>query len=143
MTQEEFQGTVDALREKLAETSSALISEDLIALLGAFTTSLTTINDLTAERDKLKNDYKINVIVPNIKQQEIINHIIYNELCVGLINEDSRKAIFDIIADCTKQGAQGVVLGCTELPILINNANIPIINTTEVHCLEIVKRIIA
>lgn len=57
MTKEEFQSTIDALREKLDETSSALISEDLIALLGAFTTSLTTINDLTAERDKLKNDY--------------------------------------------------------------------------------------
>ncbi len=93
-------------------------------------------------KDKLINDYKINVITPNLDQQDIINKIIYNELCVGLINDNSRKLILDIIDDCTKKGAQGVILGCTELPIIINKANIPIINTTEVHCIEIVKRII-
>ncbi len=94
-------------------------------------------------KDKLINDYSINVIVPNSNQQEIINRIIYKELCVGIINDDSRRAILDIIADCTKQGAQGVILGCTELPIIINKANIPIINTTQVHCIEIVNRIIS
>ena len=125
----------------IADAAANYIQDKNLKTVALFGTKYTMTKSFY--KDKLRNDYKINVIVPNIKQQEIINHIIYNELCVGLINEDSRKAIFDIIADCTKQGAQGVVLGCTELPILINNANIPIINTTEVHCLEIVKRIIA
>ncbi len=124
----------------IADAAANYIQDKNIKTVALFGTKYTMTKSFY--KDKLKNDYKINVIIPNLMQQEIINRIIYNELCIGLINEDSRREILDIIADCTNQGAQGVVLGCTELPILINKANIPIINTTEVHCLEIVKRII-
>ena len=93
-------------------------------------------------KDKLKNEFGINVIIPDETQQGIVNDIIYNELCVGIVNESSRLKLLDIINSCKENGAKAVVLGCTELPNIIKNAEIEIINTTEVHCREIVKRIL-
>lgn len=93
-------------------------------------------------KDKLKLDYNINVIVPNLTEQTIINDIIYNELCKGIILENSRQKLLDIISNCKSLGAQAVVLGCTELPNIIKEAPIPIINTTKVHCLEIVNALL-
>lgn len=93
-------------------------------------------------KDKLKNDFGINVIIPNLEQQEVINNIIYNELCCGIIKKESQNKLLNIIDDTKSKGAQAVVLGCTELPLIIKNASIETIDTTKVHCLEIVKRLL-
>ena len=123
----------------IAEATANYIKDkniDTIALFG-------TIYTMTKPfyKEKLK-ELGINVIIPDTQQQSIINKIIYDELCKGIIKEASREKINDIIKDCIKKGAEGVVLGCTELPNIIKNADIEIINTTEVHCREIVKRIL-
>ena len=109
---------------------------DTVALMG-------TIYTMTKPfyKDKLK-DYGINVVIPDENQQHVINDIIFNELCVGIINEESRQKLNAIIDDCTARGAEAVVLGCTELPNIIKDAKIEIINTTKIHSLEIVKRIL-
>lgn len=109
---------------------------DTVALLG---TKYTMTKPFY--KDKLKDDFKINVIIPNTKEQEIINKIIYDELCKGIILDASRQKLLDIISVCKSKGAQAVVLGCTELPNIVKNASIPIIDTTMVHCLEIVDKI--
>lgn len=111
---------------------------DTVALLG---TKYTMTKPFY--KDKLKYDFGINVIVPDPVQQSVINNIIYNELCVGIINENSKKMIDSIINDCKLQGAGAVVLGCTELPNIIKEASVEIIDTTKVHCQEIVDRILA
>ena len=123
----------------IAQAAANYIKEkniDTVALFG-------TIYTMTKPfyKDKLK-EFGINVIIPNTQQQNIINKIIYDELCKGIIKETSREIINDIIKDCITKGAKGIVLGCTELPNIIKNADIEIINTTEVHCREIVKRIL-
>ena len=92
-------------------------------------------------KDKLK-EFDINVIIPDKSEQNIINKIIYEELCKGIIKETSRQNINKIINNCISKGAKGIVLGCTELPNIIKKADIEIINTTEVHCIEIVKKIL-
>ncbi len=94
-------------------------------------------------KDKLK-DFGINVIIPNPKEQETINNIIYNELCIGIIKESSKNKLYDIIQNCETKGAKGVVLGCTELPNIIKQADIKIkiIDTTKVHSLEIVNKML-
>ena len=92
--------------------------------------------------DKLKNEFGINVIIPNFNQQTVINDIIYNELCKGIVNKSSEQKLNEIIEDCKTKGAKAVILGCTELPNIIKNSSIHIINTTEAHCIEIVNRII-
>ena len=123
----------------IAQAAANYIKEkniDTVALFG-------TIYTMTKPfyKDKLK-DFGINVIIPNTQQQYIINKIIYDELCKGIIKETSREKINDIIKDCINKGAKGIVLGCTELPNIIKKADIEIINTTEVHCREIVKRLL-
>lgn len=93
-------------------------------------------------KDKLKNEFNINVIVPTLDEQEITNDIIFKELCIGIIKDESRTALERIIENCAQKGAKGVILGCTELPNIIKKADIEIIDSTKVHCLEIVKRML-
>ncbi len=124
----------------IAKASANYIKENKMNTVALFGTTYTMTKPFY--KDKLK-EFGINVIIPEIAQQNIINEIIYNELCKGIIKETSREKLYEIIEDCAKKGAQGVVLGCTELPNIIKEADIEIINTTEVHCTEIVKRILS
>ena len=123
----------------IAEAATNYIKENNIHTAALFGTKYTMTKSFY--KDKLK-EFGINVIIPNIEQQNIINKIIYDELCKGIIKENSRREINNIIQNCAEKGAECAILGCTELPNIIKNADIKIINTTEVHCIEIVKRIL-
>ncbi len=92
----------------------------------------------TMKEDFIKNilnKNKIEVIVPEENDIITINNIIFNELCQGIFNEESKKAIINIIDNVKKQGCEGVVLGCTELGLLIKqeDINIKIFDTTVIH----------
>ena len=137
---DEVQDNISIPLIHIAEAAANYIKEkniDTVALLGTRYTMTKPFY-----KDKLKNEFGINVIITDETQQGIVNDIIYNELCVGIVNESSRLKLLDIINSCKENGAKAVVLGCTELPNIIKNAEIEIINTTEVHCREIVKRIL-
>jgi aspartate racemase len=86
-------------------------------------------------RDKLELDYGIEVLVPDEIDREYIHQIIYNELCLGEINEVSRASFIKIINKMKNKGAQGVVLGCTEIPLLITNETspLPVFDTATIH----------
>ena len=77
---------------------------DTVALLGTRYTMTKSFY-----KDKLKDEFGINVITPNLAQQNDINRIIYEELCVGIINKNSHLRLQKIISDCAKMGAQAVV----------------------------------
>ncbi|MGB8455916.1 MAG: aspartate/glutamate racemase family protein [Anaerocolumna sp.] len=64
-----------------------------------------------------------------------VNSIIYNELYLGIISENSKNAIFQIIEDMAKQGAQGIILGCTEIGLLIKqrDTKVPLFDTALIH----------
>ena len=93
-------------------------------------------------KDKLKNEFNINVIIPDDIEQKTINNIIYDELCIGIIKESSRLELLKIINNYKLKGAKAVVLGYTELPNIIKEADIEIINTTKIHSLEIADKIL-
>ncbi|MDX9769240.1 MAG: aspartate/glutamate racemase family protein [Tenuifilaceae bacterium] len=109
---------------------------DTIALLGT---------KFTMERDFYKgylNDkFGIKVLIPNDEDRNTVHNIIYGELVQGQIKPDSRQKYVDIIAKLEAQGAQGVILGCTEIPLLISDAdvNIPTFNTTQIHAEKAVE----
>lgn len=138
---DEVQNNISIPLIHIASAAGNYIKEKNIDTVALFGTKYTMTKPFY--KDKLKNDFKINVIIPNLKQQEIINNIIYNELCIGIINEDSRLKLEEIINECSKLGAKAVVLGCTELPNIIKKANIEVIDTTKVHCREIVNSILS
>ena len=136
---EEVQKNISIPIIHIAEAAANYIKDKNIGTVALFGTIYTMTKPFY--KDKLK-ELGINVIIPDAQQQSTINIIIYDELCKGIIKETSREKIIDIIKDCINKGAKGVVLGCTELPNIIKNADIEIINTTEVHCREIIKRIL-
>ncbi|MEW7292939.1 aspartate/glutamate racemase family protein [Aquimarina sp. 2304DJ70-9] len=92
----------------------------------------------TMEKDFYKNtlnDYNVEVMTPNPEDREVIHQIIYKELVLGTLKNDSKEKIKHIIKDLENQGAEGVVLGCTEIPLLIksDDVDIPVLNTTKIH----------
>jgi aspartate racemase len=86
-------------------------------------------------RDRLRDRFGIEVIVPAEADMDTIHRIIYNELCLGRINAASRRVCSEIVDSLVSKGAQGVVLGCTELPLLIRPSDVhaPIFDTARLH----------
>lgn len=83
----------------------------------------------------LKEKFQIDVLIPSIKDRETVHNTIYKELVHGIINEESKSKFLKIITKSITAGAQGVVLGCTEIPLLINknDSEIPVFDTTQIH----------
>ena len=92
----------------------------------------------TMEQDFYKSkliEKEINVIIPDKNDIEIINKVIYDELCLGTINSDSKKKFLEIVDKLRNKGAEGIILGCTEIGLLIKNADtdVPLFDTAIIH----------
>lgn len=98
----------------------------------------------TMEKDFYKtvlHKYGIEVIIPELADRDQIHQIIYDELVLGKIEENSREIFKHIIAKLKNDGAEGVILGCTEIPLLIKqrDVDLPIFNTTKIHAEKAVQ----
>jgi len=92
----------------------------------------------TMEKDffrKILEDDNIAVLTPNQMDRDLVHDIIYKELVLGVLTEASKKTYLRIIEDLKMRGAQGVILGCTEIPLLIHpeDVDLPLFNTTKIH----------
>ncbi|BDR52820.1 racemase [Bombiscardovia nodaiensis] len=92
----------------------------------------------TMEQDFYKTTIASNgieVIVPDADDRRLVNDVIYQELCLGEIKDSSRRAYVEIIDKLASQGAQGVILGCTEIGLLVKQADtqVPLFDTTLIH----------
>jgi aspartate racemase len=93
----------------------------------------------TMEQDfykgRLHDKHGIDVLIPEDKERQVIHDILYNELCLGEIKELSKEKFQSIIQNLVKRGAQGVILGCTEIPLIVSQEDfeIPIYDTTALH----------
>lgn len=83
----------------------------------------------------------IDVLIPSEQEIEAVNTIIYNELCLGIISEQSKQKFLDVIDQLSAQGAQGVILGCTEIGLLIQQKDIslPVFDTARIHAEKAAK----
>ena len=95
----------------------------------------------TMEQDFYKSkliEKGINVIIPDKNDIEIINEVIYDELCLGTINSDSKKKFLEIVDKLRSKGAEGIILGCTEIGLLIKNedTDVPLFDTAVIHAEE-------
>lgn len=112
-------------------TAETLIRQNIkkVALLG---TKYTMTQDFYKERLISKG---LSVIIPSAKEVEEVNRIIYNELCVGIISASSRKIYSEIIERLKSAGAEAVILGCTEIGMLIrkDDSALPVFDTTVIH----------
>ena len=95
----------------------------------------------TMEQDFYKSkliEKEINVIIPDKNDIEIINKVIYDELCLGTINSNSKKKFLEIVDKLRSKGAEGIILGCTEIGLLIKNedTDVPLFDTAVIHAEE-------
>jgi aspartate racemase len=86
-------------------------------------------------KGRLTSEFGIEVLVPNTEQQVMVHEVIYQELCLGEINLDSKQKYLEVIQDLYNQGAQAVILGCTEITLLVQqkDTQVPLYDTTAIH----------
>jgi len=119
-------------------TGIEIISKGIkkVALLG---TKFTMEKDFYKE--VLSNQFGIEVIIPTDAERAQVHQIIYGELVQGKIKDESRQVYQTIIKNLEDRGAEGVILGCTEIPLLISDSdvNIPTFDTTTLHAVKAVE----
>lgn len=117
----------------IADATALKIKDYGLKKIGLLGTKFTMEQDFY--KGRLINNYGLEVIVPDTKERQIIHDIIYNELCLGEIKESSKISYIKVIDNLEKNGAEGVILGCTEIPLLIKQTDvkIPLFDTTKIH----------
>ena len=101
-----------------------------VALLG---TAFTREEDFYTQR--LEDNFGLQVLIPDADQRKAIHTIIYDELCLGIIQDSSRQTYLQIIESLVERGAESIILGCTEIGLLVTQQDTPteLIDTTAVH----------
>jgi len=86
-------------------------------------------------RERLTERHGLTVLVPSPEEREAVHKIIYDELCVGVVRDASRKVYQQVIAALAERGAEAVILGCTEISLLVKpeDSKLPLIDTTALH----------
>lgn len=122
----------------IADATASVLARDGITQVGLLGTRFTM--EQAFYRNRLE-EAGIQVVTPDQAQREVVHRIIYEELCRGEINPASREAYLEIIASLSERGAQAVILGCTEIGLLIRQAdtNVPLFDTTEIHAMQAVE----
>ena len=119
-------------------TGMEIVSKGIkkVALLG---TKFTMEKDFY--KQVLADQFGIEVIIPTDEEREQVHQIIYGELVQGEIKDSSREVYKTIIKNLENRGAEGVILGCTEIPLLISDSdvNIPTFDTTTIHAVKAVE----
>jgi aspartate racemase len=104
-----------------------------LSTVGLLATAYTMEQDFYVGR--LERTHGLAVVVPGAKDRRLVHEVIYRELCLGIVKQDSRQAYQRVIADLVVRGAEGILLGCTEIDLLIGpqDAPVPVFDTTRLH----------
>ena len=113
-------------------TGDVLVDRDIrtVGLLGtAFTM------EQAFYRERLSDNYGLEVLIPEPEDRALVHRVIYQELCAGIVDPESRKAYLRIIDDLATRGAEAVILGCTEIGMLVGQSDtgVMLVDTTAVH----------
>lgn len=136
---EQVQEAVSIPLLHIADTTGEELVEKGITKVGLLGTAFTMEEAFYKQR--LTDKFGIEVVVPNGVQRKLVHDVIYNELCLGKVNRRSKDDFHTIINDLAESGAQGVILGCTEIGLLVSQdeTDIPLFDTVELHALAAVK----
>ncbi|WP_458413129.1 aspartate/glutamate racemase family protein [Schinkia sp. CFF1] len=137
---------IDFVEEKIkipilhiADATATQIKKANLQTVGLLGTKYTMEQDFYKSRIKSNG---INVLVPNETEREIINEVIYKELCLGKIQQSSREYYKNVIKNLVDHGAEGIILGCTEIGLLVKqkDSEVPLFDTTAIHAIESVNK---
>jgi aspartate racemase len=130
---------IDAIRNvvaipviHIAEATSKSITEKRIKKVVLLGTKYTMEKDFFID---ILTSFGIETMIPNLEERDLIHRVIYDELSSGYLNSVSKEKYLEIINRLVKSGAEGVILGCTEIPLLIQqqDVSVPVFDTTEIH----------
>ena len=117
----------------IADATAQRIKSQSIKRIGLLGTRFTMEEDFY--KGRLIQKYGLDVITPEAQDRKIVDDIIYKELCLGKINDASRHAYQDIIQGLITSGAEGIILGCTEIGLLVKqeDSSVPLFDTAQIH----------
>jgi aspartate racemase len=117
----------------IADATAAETRKAGFSTMGLLGTRFTMEEDFY--RDRLRQRHSLEVLIPKPQDRDIIHRIIYDELCLGRIVGESRSEYLRIMADLVVQGAQAIILGCTEISLLVGpqDCAVPLLDTTGIH----------
>ena len=129
---DQVQAAIDIPLLHLADVAGAAVVRSGIRTVGLLGTAFTMEQDFYRER---LAGHGLTVLVPPADDRAQVHRIIYDELCLGVVREASRQVYSDVIGGLASAGAQGVVLGCTEIELLVGPADspVPVFATTRLH----------
>ncbi|MFT2092928.1 aspartate/glutamate racemase family protein [Paraglaciecola sp. 2405UD69-4] len=124
----------------IADATGQQLVTEKISKVGLLGTKFTMEQDFYKQR--IINKFAIDVIVPTDKEQDLIHSVIYQELCLGKVSNSSRDRYLKVIENLVERGAEGVILGCTEIGLLIEkqHTSTPLFDTTHIHALAAVAQ---
>jgi aspartate racemase len=127
----------------IASATAERICAAGIARVGLLGTRFTMEKDFY--KGILSAQYKLEVLIPDAEARAEIHRIIYDELCQGIIRPESRRTLANIMERLAGQGAQGIILGCTEIPMLVKpeDSPVPLFDTTRIHAEKAVELALA
>ncbi|WP_437565312.1 aspartate/glutamate racemase family protein [Sorangium sp. So ce542] len=124
----------------IADATAAEIRRRKLRRIGLLGTRFTMEQDFY--RRRLMERHDVDVLVPDEAERETIHRVIYDELCLGRVDPSSRQKYLAIIKNLIAAGAEGIILGCTEIMLLIGqeDVQVPVFDTTKIHAMAAVER---
>lgn len=123
----------------IADATAQVLVNNGIKTVGLLGTAFTMEQDFYNVR--LREKYGLTVLTPNKQERAIVHNIIYKELCLGKLTATAKLAYLRIIASLGESGAEAVILGCTEIGMLVNQSDtqVPLLDTTLIHAQKAVE----
>ena len=130
---EEIQASIQIPLLHIADGTTRKVKEAGIQRIGLLGTRFTMEEEFY--KGRLTKNFGLEVLVPNAQEREIVHRVIYDELVVGEIRQTSKEWYLEVIEHLIGDGAQGVILGCTEIGLLIHDGDcqVPLFDTTRIH----------
>jgi aspartate racemase len=126
----------------LGDATAQAVLASGVRVVGLLGTAFTMSQDFYCAR---LESHGLTVLVPSAEDQQLVHRVIYDELCLGVVREQSRAAYVEVIGRLVAQGAEGVILGCTEIEMLIGPGDVDVTTfpTTRLHVEAAVDRALA
>lgn len=136
----ELQAAVDLPLLHIADPTGEAIKAAGLRKVGLLGTAFTM--EHAFYRGRLEERFGLEVVVPGEADRAVVHRVIYDELVAGVVRDESRQAYREVIARLAGDGAEGIILGCTEIMLLVGQSDspVPVFDTTTLHALAAVDR---
>ncbi|MCG8339231.1 MAG: aspartate/glutamate racemase family protein [Proteobacteria bacterium] len=123
----------------IADATAEELKKSKINKVGLLGTAFTMEHDFY--KGRLREKHGLKVITPDQEDRTLVHDVIYNELCMGKFNENSKNAYMQVIEKLKESGAEAVILGCTEIALLVGKekTSIPMFDTAKIHAQKSVE----